>query len=210
MSLKNLAHVHPAGNAEGVKNHVDRSAILEERHVFGRQDLGDNTLVAVATCELVSLGDLSLLRDVDAHQTVDTRRELVALVDVEHANADDLAGLTVGHLERGVAHFARLLAKDCAQQALFRRQFGLALGCDLADQNVTRDDIRTDADDAALVEVGEHLFGHVGDIAGDLLGAQLRVAGVNLMLLDVDRGQHVVLHKALVEDDRILVVVAFP
>ena len=39
----------------------------------------------------------------------------------------------------------------------------------------------------------------VRDVAGDLLGAELGVAGVDLVLLDVDRGEHVVLHQALAE-----------
>ena len=50
----------------------------------------------------------------------------------------------------------------------------------------------------------------VRDVAGDLLVAQLRGAGVDLVLLDVDRRQDVVLHEALREDDRVLEVVALP
>ena len=38
--------------------------------------------------------------------------------------------------QRSVAHIAGLFAEDGAQQLLFRRQLGLALGRDLADQNV--------------------------------------------------------------------------
>jgi hypothetical protein len=62
----------------------------------------------------------------------------------------------------------------------------------------------------ALVEVGQHLLGDVRDVPGDLLGPELGVAGVDLVLLDVDRGQDVVLDDALAEDDRVLVVVALP
>ena len=114
------------------------------------------------------------------------------------------------HLQRGVAHLARLLTEDRAQQPLLRRQLGLALGRDLADQDVAGADLGADADDAALVEVGEDLLGDVRDVAGDLLRAQLGVAGVDLVLLDVDRGEHVVLHEALAQDDRVFVVVALP
>ena len=39
---------------------------------------------------------------------------------------------------------------------------------------------------------------------------ELGVAGVDLVLLDVDRGQHVVAHEPLGEDDGVLVVVALP
>ena len=50
----------------------------------------------------------------------------------------------------------------------------------------------------------------VRDVTRDLLGTELRVAGVDLVLLDVDRREHVVLHEALGEDDRVLEVVALP
>ncbi len=164
----------------------------------------------MAAGELVTVGDLALLGDVDADQLVHARRKLVALLAVEDADTDDLADLTVRNLERGVTHLAGLLTEDRAEQALLRGQLGLTLGRDLADQDVAGDDVRTDADDAALVEVGEDLLGDVRDVPGDLLGAQLGVTGVDLVLLDVDRGEDVVLHEALRQDDRVLVVVTFP
>ena len=52
------------------------------------------------------------------------------------------------NLQRGVLHVRGLLAEDGAQQALFRRQFGFALGRDLADQDVAGLHFRADADDA--------------------------------------------------------------
>src|SRR4029079_9879959 len=125
-------------------------------------------------------------------------------------DADDLAGLAVLDLQRRVADLARLLAEDRAEQPLLGGQLGLALGRDLADEDVAGDDLGTDADDAALVEVGEDLLGDVRDVPGDLLGAELGVTGVDLVLLDVDRGEDVVLHEALRQDDRVLVVVTFP
>ena len=83
-------------------------------------------------------------------------------------------------------------------------------GRDLADQHVAGEDLGADADDAVLVEVREHVLADVRDLAGDLLGAELGVARLDLVLLDVDRGQQVVLDDALGEDDRVLVVVALP
>ena len=70
-------------------------------------------------------------------------------------------------------------------------------GRDLADQDVAVLHLGADADDAALVEVGQHVLGDVRDVPGDLLRPELGVAGVDLVLLDVDRGQHVVLDDAL-------------
>ena len=71
-------------------------------------------------------------------------------------------------------------------------------------------DLGADPDDAALVEVAQALLGAVRDVAGDLLVAELRRAGVDLVLLDVDRGELVVLDEALGDDDRVLEVVALP
>ena len=116
----------------------------------------------------------------------------------------------MGDLQRRVADLARLLVEDRAEQALLGGQLGLALGRDLADEDVAGGDLGADADDAALVEVGQQLLADVRDVAGDLLLAELGVAGVDLVLLDVDRGEDVLLHQALAEDDRVLVVVALP
>ena len=84
------------------------------------------------------------------------------------------------------------------------------LGVTLPDQQVARAHLGADADDAAVVEIAERLLRAVGDVAGDLLVAQLRGAGVDLVLLDVDRGELVVLDETLGDDDRVLEVVALP
>ena len=118
--------------------------------------------------------------------------------------------LAVRHLQAGVPDLPGLLTEDRAQQPLLRGQLGLALGRDLADQDVARYDLGADADDAALVEIGQHLLADVRDVPGDLLRTQLGVPGVDLVLLDVDRGEHVLLHQTLRQDDRVLVVVALP
>ena len=85
-----------------------------------------------------------------------------------------------------------------------------ALGRDLADQDVARVHFGADVDDARLVEVAQRFLADVGDVAGDVLGPELGVAGHDLEFLDVDRGEHVVLDDALGDQDRILVVVAVP
>src|SRR5712691_279946 len=112
--------------------------------------------------------------------------------------------------QRRVADVARLLAEDRPQELLFGRELRLALGRDLADQDVARPHARPDPDDAALIEVVEERLAHVGDVAGHLLGAELGVAGLDLELLDVDGGVHVVLDQALADQDRVLEVVAAP
>jgi hypothetical protein len=98
-------------------------------------------------------------------------------------------------LRRGVAHLTGLLTEDRPQQALLGGELGLALRRDLADQHVARPHLGADADDAAVVEVGEDVVGQVRDVAADLLGPELGVAGVDLVLVDVDRREHVVPHQ---------------
>jgi hypothetical protein len=70
--------------------------------------------------------------------------------------------MTVPSTQRGVLHVGGLLAEDGAQQLLFRRQLGFALGRDLADQDVARLHFGADVDDAGLVEVAQRLFATFG------------------------------------------------
>ncbi len=95
-------------------------------------------------------------------------------------------------------------------RAFLGRQFGLALRRDLAHQDVALLDLGADVDDAALVQVAQRVVRDVGDVAGDLFGTQLRLARLGLVLLDVDRGVHVLLDHALRKQDRVLEVVALP
>src|SRR5437867_4316075 len=120
------------------------------------------------------------------------------------------AARAVRDLQRGVAHLARLLLEDRADELLLGGQLGLALGRDLADEQVAGADLGADAHDAPVVEVAQRLLRAVRDVAGDLLVAELRRAGVDLVLLDVDRGELVVLDEAVGQDDRVLEVVALP
>ena len=69
----------------------------------------------------------------------------------EDLDIDYDAALAVRDLQRGVAHFAGLLAEDGAQ-ALLGGEVRLALGRDLADEYVAAPDLGADADDAALVQ----------------------------------------------------------
>ena len=164
VGFEDLADVHAARHAEGVQDDVDGGAVREVGHVLDRQDLGDDALVAVTAGELVALGDLPPLGHVDADQLVDTGRQLVGVLTGEDMDVNDLAVLTVGDLQRRVAHLAGLLAEDGAQQALFGRLLRLALGGHLADEDVARLDLGADTDDAPLVEVGQDLLGQVRDV----------------------------------------------
>ena len=128
----------------------------------------------------------------------------------EDLGVDDDALHARRNAQRAVAHVAGLLAEDRAEQLLFGRELGLALRRDLADEDVARLHLGADADDARLVEVLEGLLADVRDVARDLFLAELGVAGDALELLDVDRGEDVVLDDALGDEDRVLEVVALP
>ena len=210
MRLEDLADVHPARHAERVEDDIDRRAIREERHVLDRKDLRDDALVAVAAGHLVADRDLPLLSDRDADELVHPRQELVVVLAREDRDVDDLAVLAGREPERGVLHLTGLFTEDRAEQALLGRQLGLALGRDLADEDVLRPDLGADVDDAVLVEIGKGLLTDVRDVAGDLFRAELGVAGFRLVLLDVDRRELVFLDDPLREDDRVLVVPALP
>ena len=101
------------------------------------------------------------------------------------------------HLKGGVADFPGLLAEDGAQQALLRGQLGLALRSYLSYQDISRTDLRADADDAALIQVFQGILAHARHIAGNLFRSQLGIAGFRLILLNVDGGIDIFLNQAL-------------
>ena len=93
------------------------------------------------------------------------------------------------------------------QQLLLGRQLGLALWADLADEDVARPDAGADADHAVLVQVVEHLLRDIGDVACELLAAELGLAHLDVERVDVDGREDIVLDQPLGDDDGILEVV---
>ena len=162
--------------------------------------LDDGQLVFLVGHQLVDLLALDLQRAL----------VLVDAVAVEHAHFDDRAGRARRHPERGVANVRGLFAEDGAEELLLRRHRRLALRRHLADEDVARLHFSADGHDARFVEVAQGFLADVRDVAGDLLRPELGVAGGDLELLDVDRGEHVVAHDALGDEDRVLEVVAVP
>src|SRR5438270_8886826 len=147
VGLEHLAEVHAARHAERVEHDLDRGAVGHVRHVLLGHDPGDDALVAVAARHLVAGRDLALLADVDPDHPAYAGAELVLVVAAEDLDVDHDPALTVRHAQRRVAHLARLLAEDRAQQPLLGRELGLALGRDLADQDAALLALRADVDD---------------------------------------------------------------
>ena len=119
--------------------------LAHERRLQARID------VAVEDLQLVVavLGEALDLLALDRHGAL----VLLDAVAVEDAHLDHGAVDARRQAQRRVAHVGGLLAEDGAQQLLLRRHRALALGRDLADQDVARVHLRADEDDAGLVEV---------------------------------------------------------
>ena len=96
-------------------------------------------------------------------------RVLLDAVAREHAHVDHGAVHARRHAQRRVLHVGGLLAEDRPQQLLFRRQLGLALRRDLADQDVAGAHFGADERDARLVELGQRRVTDVRDVGGDFL-----------------------------------------
>ena len=233
MRFQHLANVHTAGHADGVKDDIYRGPVLQVRHVLYRQDPGDHALVAVAPRHLVTFRHLPSLGDRDTHHRLHTGRQFICDLGVmrppaevvrrtvlwtagivvrprEKARLDHLPALTVRHPQRGVFYLPRLLPEDCSQELLLSRQLRLALRRDLADEDVAGLHLGAHAHNPVFVKVNEAFLAHIRDITCYLLRAQLRVARLHLVLLDVDRRELIVLSYGLGDDNRVLKVVAFP
>src|SRR5260370_76237 len=113
-------------------------------------------------------------------------------------------------VERSVANIAGLFAEDGAEQLFFWCERGLALGRNLANEDVAGLHNCADPDDAAFVEVAEERLADVGNIASDFLGAKLGVARLDFILLDVNRSVVVVLDQLFTDQDGVFEVVAAP
>ena len=126
----------------------------------------------------------------------------------EALGVDNHAFFAGGHFQRIVLHVFAGSAEDRMQQFFFRRQFALALGSNLADEDIAGPDAGADADDAALVKIGQGSLADIGDVAGELFAAELGLADFDVVFLDVNRGERVFLHEPLADDDGVFEVVA--
>ena len=114
------------------------------------------------------------------------------------------------NLEAGVSNFASFLTEDRTQEPLFWGEFGFTFWCDLSDEDITRANFGTDADNSTIIEVGEDVVGEIRDVTRDLFWSELGVTSVDLVDVNVNRRQHIVFHKPLRQDDGVLEVIALP
>ena len=76
-----MSDVHAAGHAERVEDDVHGGSVREERHVLLGDNLGDDTLVAVASGHLVADAELALAGDVNLDLLDDAGIDVVAAFD---------------------------------------------------------------------------------------------------------------------------------
>ena len=77
MGLEHLADIHAGRHAQGIEDEIHRGSILEVRHIFLGNDLGHDTLVAVATRYLVTHRQLALGGDENPYRLDHTRVDLI-------------------------------------------------------------------------------------------------------------------------------------
>ena len=208
--LEHLTHIHPARHTQGVEHDVDRGAVGQIGHVLPGKDAADDAFVAVAAGHLVADLDLAALGHINPHHHVGAGGQLITLFTGVDAHIHHAATLGAGHPQRVVAHIARLLTEDRAQQLLFRRLIGFTLGRHLAHEDVATLNESAYADDAHLVKIAQVFLSDVGNFAGDLLRSELGLTRFDLVLLDVNRGVEVVGDQTLADQQRVLVVVTLP
>ncbi len=154
-------------------------------------------------------GDLGVARALDFLQFLLERLSLIfrqAHAARELLGVDDDPFDSRGNLQRVVLHVLAGSTKDRVQQLFFRRQFGLALGANLADQDVARLDVRSDLDDPVSSRLRKRLLRDVRNVASELLATQLGLANLDVEVFDVDRRVGVVPHQFFADDDRVFVV----
>ncbi len=128
----------------------------------------------------------------------------------EHLDVDHRATHARRHAQRRVFYVGGFFAKDCAQQLFFRRQLGLTLRRDFADQHIAGVYFGADVDDARIVEPAELILRKIGDIASDFFRPELRVACDDVQLFDMDRRVAVIRNDTLRDQDRVFEVVPVP
>ena len=111
-----------------VGNHASGQLLADQRFLELAQGLAAQDADFLGLVHLEPLG-FGILDFLGAIVLADTAAR-------EHARVDDGAFVAGRHAQTGVADLAGLFAEDRAQQFLFGTELGLALGRDLADQDV--------------------------------------------------------------------------
>src|SRR3989344_392118 len=179
-------------------------------HIFYRQDLGDNTLVAVASGELVTHGDFAKLGDLHTHTLDHARFELVTHIAREYFSTHHTTLFAIGKTQRSVLDVARLFTKNCTQKPLFRCKIRLTFGRDFAYKNITRSDFGANAHDPLFVEIFELVLANIRNIVCSNLGPQFGITDVDRKIFHMDGSQYIAVHQTLRKNNSVFIVGATP
>ena len=187
-----------------------RFAGRQERHILARHDAGNDTLVTMTTCHLIAFGDLTFLGNMYTNLLVYSRRQIIAVFTAEYLNADNLTSFTVRYTQGAVTYLTCFFTKDSTQQTFFSSQLGFAFRSNLTYQNIARTYFCTNADNATFVQILQSFVRYVRNLAGDFLFTKLGIAGITVIFFNMDRSKDISLYQVFVQQNSILVVIAFP
>ncbi len=210
VNLQHLSDIHTGRHTQRIQDNVQRTSVGKEGHILHGKHTGNDTLVSMTACHLVSYGDLSLLGNVNADCLVHTRSQLVAVFPGEYTGVHHDTVLAVGNLQGGVSHLTGLLTEDCPQKPFLRGQLRLSLRCYLSYQDIPGTNLRADADDTSVVQILQGVVTYAGNIPCDLLRPQLRIPGLRLIFFNMNGCVHIVHNKSLTQKNRVLVIVTLP
>ena len=77
-----LSQVHTRRHTQRVQYDIDDRTIFEERHIFVTNDFGNDTLVTVTTCHLITYAEFTFLSDVNLSQLNNTGRQFITIGEV--------------------------------------------------------------------------------------------------------------------------------
>ena len=197
VNLKYLSNIHTGRHAQRVQHDIQRTSVRKKRHILHRKHAGNNTLVSVTACHLVADGDLSLLRNIDAHCLVYTRSQLIAGFSRKYLRIHDNTVLAVRYFQRSITHLARLFAEDRTQQTLLSRQLSLALRRYLTDQDIARTHLCTDTDNTPLVEILQRIVADARNVSGDLLRTKLCISCLRLIFFNMNGSINIIHNQTL-------------
>ena len=211
VGLQDLSDVHTARNAKRVEHDVDRRAVGQERHLLDRQDAAMTPLLPWRPAILSPSEIFRFCAILTRTSSIDARRAVRALL----SRRKTLTSTTLPRSPCGTRSDVSLTSRAFSpKMARSSRSSAVSSVSPLGVILPTRmSPGRTSAPMRTMPRSSrffERLFADVGDVAGDVFGAELRVAGVDFVLLHVDGGEHVLPDHAIADDDRVFVVAALP
>ena len=210
VNLQHLPDVHTGRHAQRIQHDIQRTSVGQIRHILHGQHPGDHTLVSMTACHLVAYRNLSLLCNINSDCLIYAGRQLIAVLSGKHLSIHYNTVFAVGNLQGSVPHLSGLLTENRPKQPLLCGQLRLSLGSDLAYQNIACPNLCADANDSSVIQILQGLITHPRHVSGNLLRPQLRISGLCLIFLDMNRCIHIVLHQPFAQQNGVLIVVALP